>query len=71
MQLPGSIRITATMLDQSVLLPYLLLLFAIIGRRTLTAEELIALLRQRMRQHSLVHGSRRDYVVTILQQQPP
>jgi hypothetical protein len=65
------LQITEAMIQHSQVLDYVLLLFWLIGRQWLTREQLLERLRQRMRQHSLVHLSRRDYVVHILHEQPP
>jgi len=70
LELPG-LQLTEAMLEHSRVLDYVLLLFWFIGRQRLTREQLLKRLRQRMRQHSLLNLSRRDYVVHILHQQPP
>jgi hypothetical protein len=70
LQLPG-LQITEAMLEHSLVLDYVLLLFLLIARQRLTREQLLERLRQRMRQHSLLNLNRRDYVVHILHHQPP
>ncbi len=70
LQLPG-LQLTEAMLEHSPVLTYVLVLFALLGRQRFTREELLERLRERMRQHSLVHRNRRDYVVHILREQPP
>jgi hypothetical protein len=69
-ELPG-LQLTEAMLEHSLVLDYVLLLYLLIGRQSLTREQLLARLRERMRQHSLVHLNRRDYVIQLLHKQPP
>lgn len=69
-QLPG-LELTDAIVEQSPVLDYVLLLFWLLARRRLNPEELLDRLRERMRQHSLVHLGRRDYVDHFVSEQPP
>lgn len=71
LQLPGSLQLTEAMVERSPVLPYVELLFALLGRQKIGRQELLERLRQRMRQHSLLCQNRRDYVVQFLHEQPP
>jgi len=64
------------LLDESTLvsspiLPYVLMVASIIERRTISRDELIAALRQRMRQRSFDRRPRREYVLHYLHEHPP
>jgi hypothetical protein len=59
------------MIEHSSVTPYVLLLFALIGRQRLSRKQLLKRLRERMRQHSLAQLGRRNYVVHMLHQRPP
>ena len=69
--LPGSLQISVEIVERSSVLPYVLLLFSLIGRQGLSRKQLLERLRERMRQHSLAHLRRRNYVVHMLHERPP
>lgn len=69
--LPGSLQLSVEMLERSSVLPYAMLLFALIGRQRLSRKQLLERLGERMRQHSLAQLERRNYVVHMLHQRPP
>ena len=69
--LPESLEISLEMIERSSVLPYVALLFALIGGRKLTREQLLERLCLRVRQHSLPHLPRREYVAHIVHEQPP
>ena len=58
-------------LRNSRLLPYVLMVASVLERRTIHREELLAALRNSMRQRSIGRHSRREYVLRFLQQHPP
>jgi hypothetical protein len=53
------------------MLPYVRMVVSLIEGIQLTCQELVGLLRQALRQHSLVIGSRIDYVVGFRHWHPP
>ena len=56
---------------QSPMLPYVRMIVSLIEGFQLSCHELVTLLRQALRQHSLAFRSRRDYVRRFLHQHPP
>lgn len=69
------VLITDTTLANSCVLPYLTMVASFFERRIVSREELIATLRKRMRQsmrqRSIGHRARREYVLRYLNQHPP
>jgi len=69
------LSITDTTLASSHVLPYLAMAASFFERRIVSREELIAALRKRMRQsmrqRSIGHRARREYVLRYLNQHPP
>ena len=61
--------------ESSRVLPYLAMAASFFQRRIVSREELIATLRRRMRQsmrqRSIGHRARREYVLRYLNQHPP
>ena len=81
-QLPGELSVKVELrwdgvvLDESSLLnsrmlPYVRMVVRLIERIEHGGQELVGLLRQAMRQHSIAYRRRSDYVVRFLQQYPP
>jgi hypothetical protein len=60
----------ATLVNSPVL-PYLLLIVHLLDGGRLTRDELLAALRQSMRQRSIGRRPRREYVLDYLNQHPP
>lgn len=58
-------------LANSPVLPYVQMVASLIERRTISRAELIAALRQSMRQRSFDRRPRREYVLRYLHQHPP
>lgn len=58
-------------LVNSSILPYARMVASMIEGRTISREELLAVLRKRMRQHSIGRLSRREYVLRYLIFHPP
>lgn len=58
-------------LENSLVLPYVLLIASVMEGRPITREELIVALRKRMRQHRIGRAPRREYVLRYLNQHPP
>ena len=64
------------MLDESSLanspiLPYVRMVVCLIEGVELTCREVVRLLRQAMRQHSIAHAERTGYLLCFLHQHPP
>ena len=55
----------------SRILPYVRMIVSLIERVHFSLKELVDLLRQALRQHSMAHRKRADYVLTFLHQHPP
>lgn len=79
-QVPGdlslALRLEGLLLDESSLrhspmLPYVRMLVSLIEGVAYSCQEVVALLRRSMRQHSMSRRSRRDYVLAFLHQHPP
>jgi hypothetical protein len=60
-----------TTLVNAPVLPYLLLIVHLLEGRQLTRDELLATLRQSLRQRSIGRWPRREYVLDYLNQHPP
>jgi hypothetical protein len=60
-----------TALVNSPVLPYVLLVVNLLEGSALTREELLATLRNSMRQRSMGRRPRREYVLDYLNQHPP
>lgn len=58
-------------LRNSPMLPYVQLVVSLIEGVELSRDELVGLLRQAMRQHSIAHRRRIEYLLGFLQQHPP
>lgn len=56
---------------KSRMLPYLRMVVRLVEGIGLSCDELLKVLRQAMRQHSLAYRSRTDYVLSFLHQHPP
>lgn len=70
------LRLDGVVLDESSLLkspmlPYVRMVVNLIEGIELSCQELVSLLRQALRQHSIAARSRRDYVLRFLHQHPP
>jgi hypothetical protein len=69
------VLITDTALASSHVLPYLAMAASFFERRIVSREELIAALwkriRQSMRQRSIGHRTRHEYILRYLNQHPP
>jgi hypothetical protein len=74
--LPGELRLEGIVLDEptvtnSPLLPYVLMVVNVIEGLPLGRQELVELLLQALRQHSMARRRRTDYVLKYLHQHPP
>ncbi len=58
-------------LVNSPILPYVRMVVSVLEGRTITREDLIAALRNSMRQRSIGRLPRREYVLRYLNQHPP
>lgn len=58
-------------LANSRMLPYLRMVVRLVEGIRLSCDELLRVLRQAMRQHSIAYRSRADYVLSFLHQHPP
>lgn len=58
-------------LGKSWMLPYLRMVVRLVEGIGLSCDELVRVLRQAMRQHSIAYRSRTDYVLSFLHQHPP
>lgn len=72
----AELRLDGVVLDESSLtnspvLPYLRMMVGLIEGRRFGTEELLDLLRQALRQHSIASRKKRDYVLGFLRQHPP
>jgi hypothetical protein len=70
------LSLEGVLLDERVLLnspalPYVLMVASVLERRTISHDELITALRERMRQRSIGGPPRREYVLRYLNQHPP
>lgn len=70
------LRWDGVVLDESSLLksrmlPYVRMVVSLIEGIELSDQEIVRLLRQAMRQHSIAYRRRSDYVLRFLQQHPP
>jgi hypothetical protein len=68
---PEGFVLDESTLVNSRILPYVRMLVNVLEGRTISHEELIATLRQRLRQRSIGRLSRREYVLHYLNQHPP
>lgn len=53
------------------MLPYVCMIVRLIERIELSHQELVLLLRQAMRQHSIANRTRTEYVLRFLHEHPP
>jgi hypothetical protein len=72
----ATLSLEGILLDERALvnspaLPYALMVASVLERRTIGRDELIAALRERMRQRSIGGPPRREYVLRYLNQHPP
>jgi hypothetical protein len=58
-------------LQNSRVLPYVLMVASVLEGRTIHREELLAALRRSLRQRSIGRRPRREYVLRFLNQHPP
>lgn len=56
---------------KSHMLPYLRMIVSLIERVHFRLDELVCWLRQALRQHSMAHRKRSDYVLAFLHRHPP
>jgi len=70
LHLDGFVLDEPTLVNSRVL-PYVQMLASVLERRTISREELLAALRNGMRQRSIVRSPRREYVLRYLNQHPP
>jgi len=73
---PAELQLDGVVLDDSSLtntpvLPYLRMMVSLIEGVPFAVEELLDLLRQGLRQHSIASRRRTDYVLRFLRQHPP
>jgi hypothetical protein len=73
---PLELRLEELVLDEtsvvnSRMLPYARMIASLIERVQFSLEELVDLLRQALRQHSMAHRKRSDYVLDFLHGHPP
>lgn len=66
----GGVVDEATLVNSSIL-PYVQMVATLIEGRTISRDELIDVLRKRMRQRSMGRRARREYVLRYLNQHPP
>jgi hypothetical protein len=74
--LPAKLELSGVALDESSvlssrMLPYVRLLVRLIEGVEVSRVELVGLLRQALRQHSIASRRRHDYVLAYLHQHPP
>jgi hypothetical protein len=67
---PGMVLDECSVL-KSRMLPYVRMVVSLIEGLEVSCHELVGLLRQVLRQHSIASRSRRDYVLSFLHQHPP
>jgi hypothetical protein len=72
----AELRLDGVVLDESSLtnspvLPYVRMMVGLIEGVRFTVEQILGLLRQALRQHSIASRTRRDYVLGFLRQHPP
>jgi hypothetical protein len=65
------IVLTGQIITESGTLAYLTMVIGLIEGEKISRSDLVAYLLERLRQHSMAHRSRRDYVRGFLQQHPP
>jgi len=70
------LRLDGVVLDESSvanspMLPYVRMVVSLIEGVEFTCREVVHLLRQSLRQHSIGAGSRNDYLLGFLHQHPP
>ena len=76
LSVPVELRLDGVVLDESSLttspmLPYVRMVVNLIEGIDLSCQEVVSLLRQALRQHSIAARRRRDYVLRFLHQHPP
>jgi len=67
----GGVVLNETILLKSRMLPYVRMLVSLIEGIEFSYQELVMLLRQAMRQHSIARRTRSDYVLRFLHEHPP
>jgi hypothetical protein len=72
----AALSVEDLLLDEATLvnspaLPYVLMVASVLECRTVTREELLAALRESVRQRRIGLRARRDYVLRYLNQHPP
>ena len=67
----GSVLLDESGLPESPMLPYVRMVASLIEGIPIGLKQMIAFLRQAMRQHSIAKRSRGDYVLHVLNQHPP
>lgn len=67
----GGVVLDDSSLTNTAVLPYLRMMVSLIEGVPFAVEELLALLRQGLRQHSIASRRRTDYVLCFLRQHPP
>lgn len=70
LQLEGVVLREANLL-RSPMLPYVRMVVSLIEGIQVSCQEVVSLLWQAMRQHSIAHRRRTDYVLGFLHQHPP
>lgn len=65
------IVLTGQIITASPTLPYLTMVLGLIEGRSIRRSDLVAHLLELLRQHSMAHRSRKDYVLGFLHQHPP
>lgn len=70
LRLQGVVLNEASLL-KSRMLPYVRMVVSLIEGIELSDQEIVRLLRQAMRQHSIAYRTRSDYVLRFLHQHPP
>jgi hypothetical protein len=67
----GTVVLHETSLLKSRMLPYVRMVVSLIEGIELSYQEVVLLLRQAMRQHSIARRTRSEYVLRFLHEHPP
>ena len=67
----GAVVLNETSLLKSRMLPYVRMVVSLIEGSEFSDQELVRLLRQAMRQHSIARRTRSEYVLRFLHEHPP
>ena len=67
----GAVVLNETSLRKSRMLPYVRMVVSLIEGIEFSYQELVRLLRQAMRQHSIARRTRSEYVLRFLHEHPP